>query len=144
MWTPRDIEDRLEEAAATLRRLPNPPGSGARGYGSSWPETVRSAHTAYGYDRAQMRVVPSARDISRMEEAIAWLGLVSDADDRRILWMRAEGRRWRSVGIAVGCVRQTAWRRWAAALLSISKHLNEKGKRASRARPPKTDAAENG
>ena len=31
MITPREIEDRFEEAALTLRRLPSPPGSGARG-----------------------------------------------------------------------------------------------------------------
>ena len=137
MWTPTEIEDRLEEAALTLRRLPNPPGSGARGYGSSWPDTVRSVHTAYGYERARMRVVPSAREISRMEEAIEWLRLVADPDDRRIVWMRAEGHRWRSVGIAVGCVRQTAWRRWTAALLTIAKRLNAKGKGAAKARASK-------
>lgn len=48
MLTPREIEDRMEEAARTLRRLPNPPGSGPSGYGSSWPDYVRSRFTAYG------------------------------------------------------------------------------------------------
>jgi len=61
MWTPTEFEDRREEAALTLRRPPKLPGSGTRGYGSSWPETVRSFHTAFGYERACMRVVPSAR-----------------------------------------------------------------------------------
>ena len=42
--TARDIENRFEEAAYTLRRLPNPPGSGAKGYGQSWPEYVHDAN----------------------------------------------------------------------------------------------------
>ena len=33
--TPREIEDQFEDAALTLRRLPNPTGSGAKGYGHS-------------------------------------------------------------------------------------------------------------
>ncbi|KPQ06184.1 MAG: ECF sigma factor [Rhodobacteraceae bacterium HLUCCA12] len=122
----REVEDRLEEAAATLRRLPNPPGSGPKGHGSSWPEYVHEARHAYGYHAARMRVVPSARDIARMEEAIAWLLLIADPDDRRIVWMRAEGIRWREVCVNTGCSRPTAHRRWSAALLSISKALKNK------------------
>ncbi len=30
-YTVREVEDRFEEAARTLRRLPDPPGSGPRG-----------------------------------------------------------------------------------------------------------------
>ena len=30
--TPREIEDQFEDAALTLRRLPNPPGSGDCAY----------------------------------------------------------------------------------------------------------------
>ena len=71
--TPREIEDQFENAALTLRRLPNPPGSGAKGYGQSWPEYIHDAQQAYGYDEVQMRVVPSARDIQRMEDCIGWL-----------------------------------------------------------------------
>jgi hypothetical protein len=36
--TPREIEDRFEEAAYTLRRLPE--RNRPRGYGSSWPPVV--------------------------------------------------------------------------------------------------------
>lgn len=139
-FTPRDIEDRIEEAALTLRRLPHPPGSGPRGFGSSWPDYVQEQRHAYGYHQATMRVVPSARDIERMDVAITWLRLVRDPDDRRILWMRAEGRRWRSVMGAVGCSRATAWRRWTAALLTIAKHLNDKEKKATQRAAAKSRA----
>ena len=122
--TPREIEDRMEDAARTLRRLPHPPGSGPRGFGSSWPEYVREARHAYGYHEARMRVVPSAHDIEQMEEALAWLLFLSDPEDRLIIWMRAEGARWRTICCRVGCVRSTAHRRWVAGLLTIAKHLN--------------------
>ncbi len=123
----REVEDRLEEAAATLRRLPNPAGSGPKGHGSSWPDYVHEAKHAYGYHTTRLRVVPSARDIARMEEAIAWLLFIKDPDDRRIVWMRAEGVRWREVCVHAGCARPTAHRRWSAALLTISKALKENG-----------------
>lgn len=58
MITPREIEDRFEEAALTLKRLPNPPGSGARGYGRSRPDYAHKAKHAYGYEEARMRVIP--------------------------------------------------------------------------------------
>lgn len=129
--TPREIEDRFELAALTLKRLPNPYGSGARGYGSSWPDYVQEAKHAYGYTEVRMRVVPSAADIQRMEECIDWLRLL-DPEDARIVWLRAEGIRWRQVCIRAGCVRTTAWRRWAAAILTIAKHLNTMEKSAQR------------
>lgn len=123
-----EIEDRLEEAALTLRRLPNPAGTGPKGYGSSWPEYVRETRHAYGYHAARMRVIPNPREISRMDEAIGWLALIEAPDDRRLVWLRAEGQRWRGVCRVLGISRATAWRRWSAALLTISKVLanNEK------------------
>jgi hypothetical protein len=129
--TPREIEDRFEDAALTLRRLPNPPGSGPRGYGVSWPDYVQEAKHAYGYAEARMRVIPSASDIQKMEDCIAWLHLL-DPEDARIVWLRAEGVRWRQVCYRAGVVRSTAWRRWAAALLTIAKHLNAQEKSAVR------------
>jgi len=129
--TPREIEDRFEDAALTLKRLPNPPGSGPRGWGRSWPNYVQEAKHAYGSAEVQMRVVPSSVDIQKMEDCIAWLHLL-DPEDARIVWLRAEGIRWRQVCIRAGCVRTTAWRRWAAALLTIAKHLNAREKSALR------------
>ena len=133
--TPLEIEDQFEYAALTLRRLPNPPGSGAKGYGQSWPEYVHDAKQAYGYEEARMRVVPSARDIQRMEDYIGWLAWL-DPEDARIVWLRAEGVRWRQVCIRAGVVRSTAWRRWAAALLTIAKKLNSQTKTKRKLRVP--------
>lgn len=129
--TAGEIEERFEEAARTLRRLPDPPGSGPKGYGSSWPEYIRDARHAYGWHDATVKIVPSAAEIARMEECIEWLALVSP-EDARIIWMRAEGRRWRQICIRAGVVRQTAWRRWVAALHTIANRLNGRRRRAGR------------
>lgn len=129
--TPRDIEDRMEEAATTLARLPNPPGSGPRGFGSSWPEYVRDARHAYGYHDAKMRVIPNAGEIQRMEEAIVWL-LYLTPDDALIVWMRAERRPWKQVCGRVGLHRSNASRRWLAALVTISKRLKRHEKPKAR------------
>lgn len=132
--TPAEVEARFEEAALTLRRLPDPPGSGPRGYGSSWPDYVHDASQAYGYGEARVRIIPSAADIRRMEECIEWLRWVAP-EDARIVWLRAGGLRWRQVCIRAGCVRQTAWRRWAAALVTIANRVNA-ASRPARARRP--------
>ena len=119
--TTAEIEDRLEEAALTLRRLPVK--DGPREYGSSWPDVVRSRFTAYGFEKARVKVVPNATEIQRMEEAIDWLRLLERPDDRHIVWMRAENYRWRPICCRVGLSRAHAWRRWSAALITIQKRL---------------------
>lgn len=126
--TAAQITDRLEAAAITLRRLPNPQGSGPKGYGSAWPVVVQEARHAYGYTEARMRVIPSAKDIQLMEEAIGWLELLKDPDDRRVLWMRAENHRWRAICHRVGLVRQTCHRRAIAAVLTIEKAVASRAK----------------
>ena len=132
--SPRDIEDRFEEAAYTLRRLPEK--DRPRGYSSYWPAVVHDAKHAYGYTpEAPMRVIASAAAITRMEECLDWLLLI-DPEDARIVWLRAEGARWRQVCIRAGCVRSTAWRRWAAALLTISKKLNSQTKSKRKLKVP--------
>ena len=84
-----DFDPGRELAALTLRRLPDPPGSGPRGYGSSWPEYVRDARHAYGYHEARMRVVPSPAEIARMEDCLDWLRLVGPEDAVRAMTVGA-------------------------------------------------------
>lgn len=80
-----------------------------------------------------------------MEEALEWLALIGGdseqaiIDNRRIVWMRAEGYRWKQICRAAGCVRSTAWRRWTAALITIANRLNRQ--RKSRARPRSAKSA---
>lgn len=95
-------------------------------------------------------MIPNAREIQRMEEALDWLALIGGetaqhaADNRRIVWMRAEGHRWQTVCRHVGCVRSAAWRRWAASLLTVSKALKRLEKRSTRPGSAKSTGAEPG
>ena len=111
---------RVEEAAYTLKNLPEK--DRPRGYGNTSSLVVHDAKHAYGYTpKRPMRIIPSAAAISRMEECFDWL-LMLNPEDARIVWLRAEGARWRQVCIRV---RFTAWRSWVAALLTISKKLEK-------------------
>lgn len=139
MFTRSTVEARLEEAATTLKHLPDPPGSGPKGFGSSWPDYVRDPWHAYGYHAARARIVPSAAEISRMEEALGWLGFLS-AEDARIVWWRASGMRWAQVGRRLRISRSQCWRRWVAALITLTRHLNGRRRTATR-RPVNGDGA---
>jgi hypothetical protein len=122
-YTPKDIEGRFEEAASTLRRLPD---IRVPGYFSTWPPVIRAAVEAYGYDPARMpRIAPTPQAISRMEETFTWLTWL-EPDDARIVWLRAEGVRWKPICWRVGLSRAVAWRRWVAALITIANRLNSK------------------
>src|SRR5205823_5880726 len=122
-WTVSMIEERFEEAAHTLRRLPD---SRVPGYFNTWPQIVRSVYDAFGWERARMpRIAPSPQAICRMEETITWLPWL-EPDDARIVWLRAEGVRWKPICYQVGLTRQTAWARWVAALITIANRLNSK------------------
>jgi hypothetical protein len=126
MMTPSEVESRFEEAASTLRRLPD---RRVPGYFSTWPPIVRDAIEAYGYDPARApRIAPSPQAISRMEETFTWLAWL-DGDDARIVWLRAEGVRWKPICWRMGISRATAWRRWVAALITVANRLSTPPKR---------------
>ena len=56
-WTPLMVEARFEEAASTLRRLPD---TRVPGYFNTWPPIVRSVYEAFGWERARMpRIAPT-------------------------------------------------------------------------------------
>lgn len=120
--SPKEIEERFEDAAHTLRRLPS---SRVPGYISAWPPIVRSAAEAYGWEPASApRLSPSPQSISQMEEAFTWLAWLKEPDDARIVWLRAEGVRWKPICWRIGISRTVAWQRWAAAMINISNQHN--------------------
>ena len=128
-WTASMVEARFEEAAYTLRRLPD---THVPGYFNTWPVVVRSVYEAFGWERARMpRIAPSPQAISRMEETFTWLTWL-DPDDARIVWLRGEGVPWKPICWRVGLSRQTAWRRWVAALITVSNRLSTAQTRTKR------------
>ena len=73
---------RLEEAGSTLLALPE--GGYSTRMRTSKLEVVRACLDAYGWDRSRARPAPpSPAQITRMDEALAWIGQI--ADDRYVL-----------------------------------------------------------
>lgn len=122
-WTPSRVEERLEEAADTLKRLPE---ERARLTRSAWPPVIHNVWEMYGQEPARLRLgPPSAAAIDRMDQCFEWLRWLG-ADDARLVWLRACGVRWKTICWRMGVCRNTAWRRWVAALVAITARLEER------------------
>ena len=118
--SPNEIEDRFEEAAHTLRRLPD---DKPQGYFNVWPAIVRTTWEIMAMERQPMKVWATPQSIDRMDECLAWLFWL-EPDEARIVWLRAEGMRWKPICRRLGVSRATAWRWWATALIKISHRLH--------------------
>jgi hypothetical protein len=117
LWTPTLVAERLAEAADVLDRLPEPR---VRGFYSLLPLLP----DAPAGDGARTRpAAPAPEAIDRMDEAIGWLCSL-DAEERRLVWLRAEGLPWKRITYRFGVGRTTAWQRWTMALLKITTRLN--------------------
>ena len=113
-WTPRLVAERLAEAADVLSRLP---GERARGFFDFWPRII-------GAPCARARpAAPTPEAIDRMDEALGWLCWL-DPEERRLVWLRAEGLPWKRITHRLAIGRTTAWQRWTTALLKIAVRLN--------------------
>jgi hypothetical protein len=58
-----------------------------------------------------------------MDEALGWL-MWLEPEERRLVWLRAEGVPWKRITHWLGIGRTTAWQRWTAALLKRAVRLN--------------------
>jgi Domain of unknown function (DUF6362) len=117
LWTPTLVAERLAEAADVLDRLPEPK---VRGFYSLLP--LLPDVPAGG--RARTKPAPPPPEaIDRMDEALGWLCWL-DPDERRLVWLRAEGLPWKRITHRLGIGRTTAWHRVTTALLKIATRLN--------------------
>ena len=97
-----------------LARLPD---EKVHGLYDLWPRLVGEP---CGYARAAA-AAPEA--IDRMDEALRWL-MWLEPEERRLVWLRAEGMPWKWITRRLGIGRTTAWQRWTTALLKIAVRLN--------------------
>jgi hypothetical protein len=124
---------RLEEAGSTLLALP---GTGwTTRLRTSSLEIVRTALESYGWSATRIRpAIPSAEKISRMDEAMGWIGIIPI--DRYVL-RRIVGARslvhpvterhlfpWRRLGAALGADHKAVQRWHAQAIDMIVAALN--------------------
>lgn len=118
--TPTEVEERLAEAADILRRLPE---SRVQGHASTWPPYVREYWESYGVAEVRLRrPPPSAAAITRMDEALPWLTWL-DPVDARIVWLRANGDRWKVICWSVGMQRSAVHQHWLYGLCVIAWRL---------------------
>ncbi len=105
----------------TARRLPP---VRVQGYFNSWPPIARHSWEVLGAEEVIYRPLPpTPQAIERMLEAMGWV-LWLELEQRHLVWMRADGYRWREITRRFGCDRTTAWRRWQGALVRVSERLN--------------------
>lgn len=106
IWTHDEVERRLREACATLRRLPMPRHGIPAGNRSNWPEIVRDVADRAGYgsgdgtkgkntrqerddERNRTRLNPTNEQIAEMDEALAWLFLIRDKRKCKVVFARS-------------------------------------------------------
>jgi hypothetical protein len=120
-WTVEMVEDRLVEAAVVMRRLPS---VRVPGYFNTWPRMLVEFADRIGRQPEPMRLPPpSPAAISRMEETLTWLRWL-EADDAKLVWMRADRTPWKAICWQFGISRATAHRRWQYGLSVIAWRLN--------------------
>ncbi|PWR24009.1 DUF6362 family protein [Zavarzinia compransoris] len=125
MWTGELVAARLEEAADTLRRLPDTETKYRLGLRSAWPDVVRESVAVQASTGVRVRLgPPSPGAIDRLEATIGWLSLLTEAQ-RRIAWALASGISAARLARMIGCHRNTIANRQAAALRIIAGHLNQ-------------------
>jgi hypothetical protein len=113
-WDNEAVARRLQEAADVLARLPD---QRVRGLYDLWPRLV-------GEPCGDARAAAAAPEaIDRMDKALGWLSWL-DPEERRLVWLRAEGMPWKWITRRLGIGRTTAWQRWTIALLKIATRLN--------------------
>jgi hypothetical protein len=113
-WDNQAVAERLEEAVDVLARLPEERVCGLH---DLWPRLVGEPY------RHARPAAAAPEAIDRMDEALGWL-LWLEPEERRLIWLRAEGVPWKRVAHWLGIGRTTAWQRWTAALLQIAVRLN--------------------
>ncbi len=120
-WTADEVADWFEEAAQTLLNLPP---VGVQGCLSNWPDFVQEVWDAYGWnDIVLNRIRPSARAIDRLDQVIEWTQWL-EFDERKILWLRAAGVKWKRICTELGISRTSAHNKYSFACVRISSALN--------------------
>lgn len=111
------IEGRMQSAVLTLKRLP---AVKVQGYISLWPNVIRDPLEILQMEPELMRVRPSGKDITELEEVLfVWMPWLS-IDERKLLWLRAHRTPWKAICWQFGCGRTKAWEMYKRTLSKIA------------------------
>ena len=122
LWSMALVMERLDQAAGTLRDM-RLRGMRPQGYRVAWPDVVQSVWEAGLTATVEFRpALPLPAAIDKADEVLGWL-LLLDERQRRLVWARANGAKWKRIGRAFGkserCVQ--LWHR--AAILCLVERL---------------------
>ncbi|MHA1540049.1 MAG: DUF6362 family protein [Alphaproteobacteria bacterium] len=120
-WTEEIIKTWLEDAVRTLRRLPP---VRVQGHKSNWPDILYTEMEKVQMGHKPIKWPASAADISRMEMALEWIQWIDEADERHLLWKRAERLPWKVICHELGASKQTLWVKWKRLMSIIVYRLN--------------------
>jgi hypothetical protein len=122
-WTESMVEQQLEEAADTLKRLPT---HKIQGYFGTWPQIKHDVCDIADWELlAVRRGPPTAQAIDRMDDSLPWLRWLTAAE-RRVVWLRANNVSWKIVCARIDRQRTVAWTLWVFALAKIAHRLNDR------------------
>jgi hypothetical protein len=113
-WSREAVAKRLEEAADVLSRLPE---EKACGIYALWPKLMGAPCASVS------PAAPAPEAIDRLDEVLRWLCWL-EPEERRLVWLRAEGLPWKRITHRLGIGRTTAWQRWTVSLHKIATRLN--------------------
>ena len=131
--TASEVESRLADAGQALLALPHA-GCFPAGFCTLWPDAGGSA--------ARGDFLPSPAEISAMDEAYRWVGLLPDVDERRLVLMRSLVRpgfpggprryvwTWRRLCRTTGRHLDTLKAIWGRGIDRIARALNSADRRA--------------
>ena len=118
--TPEAIAERLEDAADTLRRLPEKKVQTVR---STWPTIIYDYREICAQEPTRRGLGPPlGTAIDQMDQALEWLRWL-EPEDGKLVWARAERQPWKAIGWRFGLSVSTAQRRWHYALNLVSWRL---------------------
>tara|TARA_R110000787_G_scaffold89802_6_gene189981 strand:- start:2077 stop:2559 length:483 start_codon:yes stop_codon:yes gene_type:complete len=122
-FTLDEFSDILIEAACTIHRLPR---AGPRGYASGWPDWVRDAQLAYGYNAETVSLgPPSSKEIDRLDKVLNAIWASDPVDAKLCMvvafsaqnngWPRSRGPQWKRTARGMGIHSDTLRTRHKAA-----------------------------
>jgi hypothetical protein len=93
--------------------------------------TSGDVQAGYGYVGViTHRLLPSAAEIDQMDQVLGWVYAAfpeGHETARRLIWLRAEGRGWRSMASCAGLDPMTCKRHYLRAIGALVGHLMERG-----------------
>jgi hypothetical protein len=120
-----EMHQHILEAGRTIARLPRE--GGPREYRSAWPDWLRDANLAYGYNKMEVSAgPPTAAQIDRLDHLIDLIWEVDPQDSRVVMavtlsanrrgFERPRGPQWTRVGKMMGIGPELLKSRYEAAV----------------------------